>query len=165
MFRSNGIKPKVCIPPLVMPLLNKMINASKLIKSLWIDPSSKDRDLTDVSANGSVVFVDGDNVARGEKLDYRISDETYDLFGPKAIVTSPRGIMTATGSITYNASDITNKQVIAIGAASYKDDNGRVVEGERVVAFLMKRARLRPLTPKRTQKLSPQRALSPPPTA
>ena len=55
---------------------------------------------------------------------------------PKPIVTSPRGIMTATGSITYNASNINNKQVIAIGAASYKDDNGRVVEGERVVAFL-----------------------------
>ena len=38
--------------------------------------------------------------------------------------------MTANGSITSNASDITYKQVIAIGA-SYKDDNGRVVEGER----------------------------------
>ena len=100
------------------------------------DPSSKRRNLTGVSATGSVVFVDGDNVARGAKLDYHIGGETYDLFGPKAIVTSPRGIMTATGSITYNASDITNKQVIAIGAASYKEDNGRVVEGERVVAFL-----------------------------
>ena len=44
--------------------------------------------------------------------------------------------MTATGSITYNASDIANKQVVAIGAAAYEDDTGRVVEGERVVAFL-----------------------------
>ncbi|MGB1946596.1 MAG: LptA/OstA family protein [Candidatus Puniceispirillaceae bacterium] len=113
---------------------DKRLKADKIIARY--DPSSKGRDLTDVSATGSVVFVDGDNVARGAKLDYRIGDETYDLFGPKAIVTSPRGIMTATGSITYNASDITNKQVIAIGAASYKDDNGRVVEGERVVAFL-----------------------------
>ena len=83
-----------------------------------------------------MVFIDGDNVARGAKLDYHIGDATYELFGPKAIVTSPRGIMTATGSITYNASDINEKQVIAIGAASYQDDNGRVVEGERVVAFL-----------------------------
>ena len=100
------------------------------------DPLSKGRDLTEVSAAGSVVFINGDNVARGARMDYRIDDETYDLFGPKAIVTSPRGIMTATGSITYNASYINNKQVIANGAASYKEDNGRVVEGERVVAFL-----------------------------
>ena len=92
------------------------------------DPSSERRDLTEVSATGSVVFIDGDNIARGAKLEYRIADETYHLFGPKAIVTSPRGIMTAAGSITYDASDITNKKVLAFGAASYKDDNGRVIE-------------------------------------
>ena len=100
------------------------------------DPSSERRDLTDVSAKGSVVFIDGDNVARGTKLDYRIADKTYHLFGPKAVVTSPRGNMTAAGSITYNASDITNKQLLAFGAASYRGDNGRVIEGERIVAFL-----------------------------
>ena len=113
---------------------DKRLKANKIIARY--DPSSNSRDLTDVYATGLVVFVDGDNVARGAKLNYHIGDETYDLFGPKAIVTSPRGIMTATGSITYNASDITTKQVIAIGAASYKDDNGRVVEGERIVAIL-----------------------------
>ena len=100
------------------------------------DPSSERRILTEVSANGSVVFIDGDNVARGERLDYRIADETYRLFGPKAIVTSPRGIITAIGSITYDASNTRNKQVLALGAASYRDDNGRVIEGEQVVAFL-----------------------------
>ena len=113
---------------------DKRLKADEIIARY--DPSTEGRDLTDVSATGSVVFVDGDNVARGAKMDYRIDDETYDLSGPKAVVTSPRGIMTANGSITYNASYIPNKQVIAIGAASYKDDNGRVVEGERVVAFL-----------------------------
>ena len=100
------------------------------------DPSSERRDLTDVSAKGSVVFIDGNNVARGTKLDYRIADKTYHLFGPKAVVTSPRGIMTAAGSIIYDASDMTNKRVHAFGAASYKGDNGRVIEGERIVAFL-----------------------------
>ena len=112
---------------------DKRLQADEIIARY--DPSSEGRDLTDVSATGSVVFVDGDNVARGAKLDYHIGDETYDLSGPKAVVTSRRGIMTATGSITYHAGDTNNKQVIAIGAASYKDDNGRVVEGERVVAF------------------------------
>ena len=113
---------------------NKSLRADDIIAHY--DPSSERRDLTDVSARGSVVFIDGDNIARGAKLTYRIANETYQLFGPKAIVTSPRGMMTAAGSITYDASDTNNKQVLAFGAASYKDDNGRVIEGERVIAFL-----------------------------
>ena len=113
---------------------DKRLRADEIIARY--DPSSEGRDLTDVSATGSVVFVDGENIARGAKMNYRIDDQTYDLSGPKAIVTSPRGIMTATGSIIYNDSHIANKQVIAIGAAAYKDDNGRVVKGERVIAFL-----------------------------
>lgn len=112
----------------------KRLKADEIIARY--DPSSKSRDLTDVSATGSVIFIDGETVARGAKLNYRIGEETYYLSGPRAIVTSPRGVMTATGSITYNASNIINKQVIALGAASYKDDNGRVIEGERVVALL-----------------------------
>ena len=82
---------------------DKHLKADEIIARY--DPSSKSRDLTDVSANGSVLFIDGENVARGAKLDYHIGDETYELFGPKAIVTSPRGVMTAAGSIIYNASD------------------------------------------------------------
>ena len=113
---------------------DKRLKADEIIARY--DPQSEGRDLTDVTATGSVVFINGDNVARGAKLDYIIGDDTYDLAGPQAIVTSPRGRMTATGSITYNASDIANKQVVAIGAAAYEDDTGRVVEGERVVAFL-----------------------------
>ena len=113
---------------------DKRLKADEIIARY--DPRSEGRDLTDVTAMGSVVFIDGDNVARGTKLDYIIGDNTYELAGPQAIVTSPRARMTATGSITYNASNIAKKQVIAIGAAAYEDDNGRVVEGERVVAFL-----------------------------
>ena len=132
--QTNGVY--IAIGDAVVEQGNKRLKADEIIARY--DPSSKRRDLIDVSATGSVVFIDGDNVARGAKLDYNIGDETYDLFGPEAIVTSPRGVMTATGSITYRATDINSKQVIAIGAASYEDDNGRVVEGERVVAFLGK---------------------------
>ena len=113
---------------------DKSLKADK-ITALY-DSSSKDRELTDISATGSVVFVDGENVARGSKLNYRIDDEAYDLFGPNAIVTSPRGIMTATGSIAYSTINTDEKQVVATGAASYKDNNGRVIEGAKVVAFL-----------------------------
>jgi len=113
---------------------DKRLKADEIVARY--DPQSEGRDLTDVTATGSVAFINGDNVARGTKLDYIIGDDAYDLAGPQAIVTSPRGRMTATGSITYNASDIANKQVVAIGAAAYEDDIGRVVKGERVVAFL-----------------------------
>ena len=113
---------------------DKRLKADEIIARY--DTSSNSRDLTNVSAAGSVVFIDGDNVARGTKLDYRIVEETYNLSGPKAIVNSPRGVIAANGSINYNASNINKKQVIALGAASYKDDNGRVIEGERVVALL-----------------------------
>ena len=130
--QTNGVY--IAIGDAVVEQDDKRLKADEIVAHY--DPSSKNRDLIDVFATGSVVFIDGDNVARGAKLDYHIGDETYDLSGPKAIVTSPRGVMTATGSITYKARDITSKQVIAIGAASYRDDSGRVVEGERVVAFL-----------------------------
>ena len=130
--QTNGVY--IAIGDAVVEQDDKRLKADKIIARY--DPSSKSRDLTDVFAIGSVVFIDGDNVARGAKLNYQIGDETYNLSGPKAIVTSPRGVMTATGSITYRARDINTKQVIGIGAASYRDDSGRVIEGERVVAFL-----------------------------
>ena len=128
----NGVY--IAIGDAIVEQGNRSLKADKIIAHY--DTSSKGRDLTDISATGSVVFIDSDNIARGAKLDYRIGDETYYLSGPRAIVTSPRGVMTATGSITYNASNIINKQVVALGAASYKDDNGRIIVGERVVALL-----------------------------
>ena len=73
--------------------------------------------------------------------------------------------MTANGSITYNASDINNKQLIASGAASYKDDNGRVVKGERVVAFLNEEGAIETINAEGNAKVIPLKALSPPPTA
>ena len=52
---------------------DKNLKADKIIARY--DPSINGRDLTDISATGSVVFVDGDSVARGAKLDYRIGDK------------------------------------------------------------------------------------------
>ena len=101
---------------------DKRLKADEIIARY--DPSANGRDLTDVSATGSVVFIDGDNVARGKLV--TIGDETYDLYGPKAIVTSPRGVATPL-ALYYKARDTTGKQVIAIGAAAYRDDSGRVI--------------------------------------
>jgi lipopolysaccharide export system protein LptA len=100
------------------------------------DTQSAARDLTDVTATGGVVYRTGDSVARGSKIHYVIDTDAYDLSGPGAIVTSPRGTMTAEKSITYTVQDSTRNQVIGIGNAAYRGEDGRIVEGERVVAFL-----------------------------
>ncbi|MGB2006465.1 MAG: LptA/OstA family protein [Candidatus Puniceispirillaceae bacterium] len=100
------------------------------------DTQSAARDLTEVTATGGVIYRTGDSVARGSKIHYVIDTEAYDLSGPGAIVTSPRGTMTAEKTITYTVQDSTRKQVIGIGNAAYRGEDGRIVEGERVVAFL-----------------------------
>jgi lipopolysaccharide export system protein LptA len=100
------------------------------------DTQSVERDLTEVTATGGVLYRTGDNVARGSKINYVIDTEAYDLSGPGAIVTGPRGTMTAEKTITYSVQDGARKQVIGIGNAAYQGEDGRIVEGARVVAFL-----------------------------
>ena len=100
------------------------------------DTQSAERDLTEMTATGAVIYRAGDSVARGSRINYVIDTEAYDLSGPGAIVTSPRGTMTAEKTITYTVQDSARKQVIGVGNAAYRGDGGRVVEGERVVAFL-----------------------------
>ena len=100
------------------------------------DTQSAERDLTEVTATGGVVYRTGDNVARGSKINYEINSGAYDLSGPGAIVTSPRGTMTAEKTITYTLQDGARKQVIGVGNAAYRGEDGRIVEGARIVAFL-----------------------------
>jgi lipopolysaccharide export system protein LptA len=100
------------------------------------DTQSAERDLTEVTATGAVVYRDGDSVARGSRINYVIDAKAYNLSGPGAIVTSPRGTMTAEKTITYTVQDSARKQVIGVGNAAYRGEDGRIVEGERVVAFL-----------------------------
>ena len=59
---------------------DKRLKADEIVARY--DPQSEGRDLTDVTATGSVAFINGDNVARGTKLDYFIGDNAYDLAGP-----------------------------------------------------------------------------------
>lgn len=100
------------------------------------DPKSESRDLQHVTAIGAVVYKDGESTARGAKLDYDITAETYILAGPQASIIGQRGTMTASQSITYEATDPSRKRVVGLGDAIYRGDDGRRVEGDRVVAFL-----------------------------
>ena len=94
------------------------------------------RDITKVTATGSVTYVEGDNTAKGDKLDYNLTSNLYVLTGKNASVTGPKGTMTATKSITYDSIDNNNRKVTAIGKAHYKHSDGRNVFGDKLIAYI-----------------------------
>ena len=100
------------------------------------NPKSVDREIVQIIATGDVVYNDGDRVARGTKIDYVIATETYVLDGPSAIISGLQSTMSAEKKITYGTSQTAKKQVIGIGNAVYKGKDGRIVEGERVLAVI-----------------------------
>jgi lipopolysaccharide export system protein LptA len=110
------------------------IKANHIVASY--QPDSASRDLQRIIATGAVIYVNGANQARGSKLDYDVSDRTYELSGPDARASSPDGEMTATRSITYDEKNIDRQEVIAIGGARYYHNDGRTIHGDRLVAYL-----------------------------
>ena len=110
------------------------ITADHIIARYLIN--SEKRDITRVIASGGVVYIEGKNTARGEKLDYNLEENFYVLTGEKSSVEGPRGIMTATESITYDAADDPNRKVTATGKARYKNSDGRTVFGDKLIAYI-----------------------------
>ena len=94
------------------------------------------RDITQVTANGSVTYIEGENTAKGEKLDYDLISSLYVLTGKNASVSGPKGTVTATESISYDSSDNNNRKVTAIGKAHYKNSDGRNVFGDKLIAYI-----------------------------
>ena len=110
------------------------ISASHIIANYATEGET--RDITKVTATGSVTYVEGDNTAKGDKLDYNLTSKLYVLTGKNASVTGPKGTMTATKSITYDSIDNNNRKITAIGKAHYKDSNGRNVFGDKLIAYI-----------------------------
>ena len=110
------------------------ITADHIIARYLIN--SEKRDITRVIASGGVVYIEGKNTARGEKLDYNLEENFYVLTGEKSSVEGPRGIITATESITYDAADDPNRKVTATGKARYKNSDGRTVFGDKLIAYI-----------------------------
>ena len=110
------------------------ITADHIIARYLID--GEKRDITRVIASGGVVYIEGKNTARGEKLDYNLEENFYVLTGEKSSVEGPRGIITATESITYDAADDPNRKVTATGKARYKNSDGRTVFGDKLIAYI-----------------------------
>jgi len=94
------------------------------------------RDITRLIATGAVTYVEGENTAKGDKLDYDLTSSLYVLTGKKASVVGPRGAMTATQSITYDTTNNDNRKVTAIGKAHYKNSDGRSIFGDKLIAYI-----------------------------
>ncbi len=94
------------------------------------------RNIYRVIATGEVTYLEGENIAKGNKLDYDLNASFYVLTGKNASVEGPRGRMTATESIVYNAAEVANRKVTAIGKASYKNNDGRTVFGDKLIAYI-----------------------------
>ena len=82
--------------------------------------SGETRNINHFIATGEVTYVEGENTANGDKLDYDLTASFYLLTGENASVEGPRGKMTATKSITYDAAEDANRKVTATGKARYK---------------------------------------------
>ena len=110
------------------------ISASHIIANYSTEGET--RDITQVTATGSVTYIEGKNTAKGDKLDYSLTRKLYILTGKNASVTGPKGTMTATKSITYDSTDNNNRKVTAIGKAHYANSDGRNVFGDRLIAYI-----------------------------
>lgn len=94
------------------------------------------RDITRVVASGAVTYVEGENTAKGEKLEYDLTTNLYVLTGKNSSVTSPRGMVFANKSITYDSKNLDNLKVTAIGEARYETTNGSNIFGNKLIAFI-----------------------------
>ena len=110
------------------------ISASHIIANYSTEGET--RDITQVTATGSVTYIEGKNTAKGDKLDYSLTSKLYILTGKNASVTGPKGTMTATKSITYDSTDNNKRKVTAIGKAHYANSDGRNVCGDRLIAYI-----------------------------
>ena len=98
--------------------------------------SGETRNINHFIATGEVTYVEGENTAKGDKLDYDLTASFYLLTGENASVEGPRGKMTATKSITYDAAEDANRKVTATGEARYKTDDGRILFGDKLIAYI-----------------------------
>jgi lipopolysaccharide export system protein LptA len=110
------------------------ISASHIIANYATEGET--RDIPQVIATGSVTYIEGENTAKGDKLDYDLNSKLYVLTGKNASVTGPKGTMTATKSITYDSTDNDNRKVTAIGKAHFKNSDGRNVFGDKLIAYI-----------------------------
>ena len=98
--------------------------------------SGETRNINHFIATGEVTYIEGENTAKGDKLDYDLTASFYLLTGKNASVEGPRGKMTATKSITYDAAEDANRKITATGKARYKTDDGRIVFGDKLIAYI-----------------------------
>ena len=110
------------------------ISANRIIANYAIQGET--RDITQVTATGLVTYIERQNIAKGDKLEYDLTGDLYILTGENVSVTGPKGTMTATKSIAYDSTDNDYRKVTAIGKAHYKNSDGRNVFGDKLIAYI-----------------------------
>ena len=99
------------------------------------DPQSETRDIETVTATGKVDYRDETSRATGSKIIYRIANRDYRVEGPEAVVSGPRGTITADRLIDLDTREDETQKMTATGSAVYRDDTGRVFAGEILHAY------------------------------
>ena len=99
------------------------------------DPDDASRNIDQVTATGAVSFVDADIDASGSKIVYAMSERDYQVDGPEARVTGPRGTITASQTIILDTRADETQQMTARGDALYRDVDGRVFAGDNLDAI------------------------------
>lgn len=110
------------------------ITAAQIVAYYNIDGET--RNIYRVIATGEVTYIEGQNTAKGERLDYDLISRTYVLTGKKASIAGPRGVVSATKSIKYNAKDDAKRMVTAIGKAHFRNSDGRNIFGDKLIAYI-----------------------------
>jgi len=98
------------------------------------DPDSAERDIDTLTATGAVSFKDTDTDASGGRIVYAVKDRDYEVDGPKARVTGPRGTITAETRITLDTRADNTQKMTARGDAVYRGADGRVFAGDALDA-------------------------------
>ena len=112
---------------------DRRISGNRLVATY--DPDSEGRDIETITATGDVNFVDTDVEARGSRLIYMMDDLDYQVDGPGARVTGPRGTITASNTITLDTRADNTQEMKARGDALYRDAEGRVFAGNSLDAI------------------------------
>ena len=100
--------------------------AADLLQAFY-DETSEDQDITRIIATDNVKFADVDMNGQGAKLDYDVTKNFYELFGPNASIQSKDGTAKADQRLTY---DRGNGIIIAKKNGYIALADGRILTGD-----------------------------------
>ena len=95
----------------------------------YYNDENQTQDITRILAERNVSFADGDMRGTGQRLDYDITLDLYDLQGPKAVIISKDGEARAEKSVSF---DRQKGMIYLRGDGSIQLSDGRLLQGEEI---------------------------------